>query len=77
MTNFEQIEQQALNLSKKERFDLIVHLLESINADGNEKQIMEKWVQEAGCRYERWENGQEETLSFVEVDEKIKNRLHP
>ena len=75
MINFEQIEQQALNLSKEERFDLIVHLLESIDSAGNEKQIMEKWVQEAGRRYERWKNGKEETLSFKKVDKKIKNRL--
>lgn len=69
------IEHQALKLSRKERTDLVVKLLRSLESDPDAPDTMDEWVEEAEARYQAWKQGKVKTFSEQEAQDHIEKRL--
>ena len=66
MTKFEEIKNQALGLTLKERAELAKELLESVDSP-SEEELEELWLEEVGQRIERVKQSKSKTVSLEEA----------
>ncbi|WP_340105799.1 addiction module protein [Rhodohalobacter sp. 8-1] len=70
----ESIEKNVLNLDKKDRLQLLLKLLESLETTSQSENRIEEWVHEADTRYHVWKAGEMKTVSEDEAFRELRKK---
>lgn len=75
MSTTHTLKKQVLRLDKKNRIDLTLRLLESLESDLESDDTSDVWIEEAESRYQAWKKGEIKTISEAEVLTRVKKHL--